>query len=456
MKRYKNRKAAVLLICMIFLCVFATLALSMAAVSGINAQISSNLHKSNGARACAESGLEITRCWISEVSIPGTTSAGQKFTKLGESLNNEAAAMSNVAVNYNSTAITIPTITLDSANGKNFSAVVTPLDSETLQIEVIGNHGLLSKKIRANYKFGKRGNNVFDFGVASKGPVSLQGNIELAGVNIAVESNVYIESESSSLALSIIGNSQIGGDVSIVNPSAYVDLQGGHAEIGGETGQDAIDHHVRIGVPAVEFPTPDPGYFSDLVALTTLPENYGSQSTFENMIIPPNTNPSFSSNVTFNGLLFVEVPNQVSFTGNVNITGIVVGNGDPTDNSKTNTFSFSGNVTSSPITNLPADAKFDPLRDQAGTFLMAPGFAVSFGGNFHTLNGAVAANGIDFYGNAGGTIMGSVINYSPEPMTFQGNSDLYFNRSEASTNPPGFVPEIVLKYDPTSYTEGPF
>jgi Tfp pilus assembly protein PilX len=456
MKRYKNRKAAVLLICMIFLCVFATLALSMATVSGINAQISSNFHKSNGARACAESGLEITRCWIGEVSIPGTTSAGQKFTKLGDSLKSKALGISEVTVISDSNAITIPTITLDSASGKNFSAVITPLDSETLRIEIIGACGSLSKNIRANYKFGKRGSNVFDFGVASKGPVSLQGNIELAGVNIAVESNVYIESEFSNLALSIIGNSQIAGDVSIVNPSAYVDLQGGHAEIGGESGQDAIDHHVRIGVPSTEFPTPDPEFFRNLVTLTNLPANYGSQSTFENVIIPPNTNPSFSSNVTFKGVLFVEVPNQVTFNGNVNITGIVVGNGDPTDNSKTNTFSFSGNVSSSPITNLPADAKFDPLRDQAGTFLMSPGFAVSFGGNFHTLNGAVAANGVDFYGNAGGTINGSVINYSPDPMTFQGNSDLYFNRSNASTNPPGFVPEIVLKYDPTSYAEGPF
>ena len=258
------------------------------------------------------------------------------------------------------------------------------------------------------------------------------------------------------LALEIIGSSSIAGDVSIVNPSAYVDLQGGHAEIGGESGQDAIDNHVRIGVPAVEFPTPNTGYFSDIVTLTTLPENYGSQSIFNNVIIPPNTNPSFSANVTFNGLLFVEVPNQVSFNGNVNITGIIVGNGDPTDNSRTNTFSFNGGVTSSPITNLPAVPIFDQLRDQGGTFLMAPGFGVSFGGNFHTLNGAVAANGIDFYGNAGGTIEGSVINYSDEPMTFDGNSDLYFNRSNASTNPPGFAPKIVLQYDPSSYAEGPF
>lgn len=456
MKRYKKRCGAVLLICLIFLCVFATLALSLAATSGVNVQLSQNLQKADGARACAESGLEITRCWFSQVSIPGTTPESQKFTKLGESLQSKAASISNVAVSYDSNAITIPIITLDSTNGKNFYAVITPLDSETLRIETTGSYGPLTKIIRANYKFGQSGDTAFNFGVASKGPVSLQGNVELDGVNIAVESNVYIESDNSNLALSITGHSSIAGDVSIVNPSAYVDLQGGHAEIGGETGQAAIDNHVRIGVAPTDFPTPDPEYFRNIVTLTALPADYTSQSTFENTVIPANRNPSFSNTVTFKGLLFVETPNQVTFTGSVNIIGIVVGNGSLEDNSRTNTLTFSGNVSSSPVSLLPADAKFDPLRDKTGTFLMAPGFAASFGGNFHTLNGAVAANGVDFYGNAGGTIMGSVINYSQDPLTFQGNSDLYFSRSGASSNPAGFIPKIILQYDPTSYAEGPF
>ncbi len=456
MVSHKNRKGSALLISMIVLAVLSAWVIAVQSFTGSAVQLSNNQHKAGGARASAESGLEITRCWLGQVSIPGTTPTDQRFTALGTSLQSEAAAMSNVAVSSSGSAITIPTIVLDSAGGRNFCAAITPLDSETLRVETTGTYGTLSKAIRANYKLGRRGNNVFNYGVASKGPVSLSGNIELEGVNISVESNVYIESENSNLALSITGSSSIAGDVSIVNPSAYVDLQGGHAEIGGESGQDAIDHHVQIGVPACEFPTPDPEYFRNLVTLTTLPENYGSQNTFENVIIPPNTNPSFSANSTFNGVLFVETPNQVSFTGNVNITGIVVGDGDPNDNSRTNTFLFSGSVTSLPVTSLPADAKFDALRDKTGTFLMTPGFAVSFGGNFHTLNGAVAANGIDFFGNAGGTIMGSVINYSTEPMTFQGNSDLYFNRSDASTNPPGFVPEIILQYDPNSYAEGPF
>jgi len=84
---------------------------------------------------------------------------------------------------------------------------------------------------------------------------------------------------------------------------------------------------------------------------------------------------------------------------------------------------------------------------------MAPGFAASFGGSFATLNGAIASNGIEFFGDAGGTINGSVINYSDEEMSLSGNSDLYFNRSDTVKVPAGFVQDIVLQYDPTSYSE---
>jgi len=55
---------------------------------------------------------------------------------------------------------------------------------------------------------------------------------------------------------------------------------------------------------------------------------------------------------------------------------------------------------------------------------------------------------------AGGTVNGSIINYSDETtMSISGNSDLYFNRSGTSQVPAGFVPEIVLQYDPSSYSE---
>lgn len=86
--------------------------------------------------------------------------------------------------------------------------------------------------------------------------------------------------------------------------------------------------------------------------------------------------------------------------------------------------------------------------------MVAPGFGVSFGGNFHTVNGVIASTGVKFYGNAGGQINGSIINYDPEgQMSLTGNSDLAFNRSGTSQNPAGFQPQMLLQYQPSSYTE---
>ncbi len=453
--RSKNR-GAVLIISMIFVVIFSALAVSMAAMSGTNVQIADNQRNADRARACAESGFDVIRFWLNQVSIPGTTLVADRFNQIAGSLQNELTTncITNVAPSYDGSAITIPGVTLDSANGSSFSSTITPLGTETVQIDVTGTYGSITRTIRVNYVIGERANNVFDFGVATKGPLSLSGNIELEGVNVSVEASVYIESENSNLALSIIGNSQIAGDVSIVNPIASVDLQGGQAGIGGETGQDAVDNHVSFGVPPSEFPEPDPTLFeSYATSVVDANTDTSADATLENIRILANTNPTFSGQVILKGIIYIETPNVVEFTGGADVTGIIIGDGDIQDNSGVNQIIFRGNVDSHPVTELPEEAQFDGLHDQTGTFVMAPGFDVSFGGSFSALCGAIASNGVEFFGNAGGTINGSVINYSDEEMTLSGNSDLYFNRSGTTEVPAGFVPEIVLQYNPSSYSE---
>jgi len=453
--RSRNR-GAVLIISMIFLVIFSALAVSMAAMSGTNVQIAENHRKADRARACAESGFDVIRFWLSRVSISGTTAEDLKFSQIANSLQDEltSESITNVTTSCDGSAITIPSVTLDSPGQKSFYGTITPLDNETIQIDITGVYGSITRTIRAHYNFGERANNVFDFGVATKGPLSLSGNIELEGVNVSVEASVYIVSENSNLALSIIGNSQIAGDVSIGNPIASVDLQGGQAGIGGETGQDAINNHVSFGVPPSEFPEPDPAQFESFVtSVVDANTDTSADSTLENIKIAANTNPTFSGQVTLKGIVYIETPNVVEFTGGADITGIIVGDGDIQDNSGANQIIFRGNVDSHPITGLPEEAQFEGLRDQTGTFVMAPGFHVSFGGSFSTLSGAIAGNGVEFFGNAGGTINGSVINYSDEEMMLSGTSDLYFNRSGTTEVPAGFVPEIVLEYNPSSYSE---
>jgi len=207
-------------------------------------------------------------------------------------------------------------------------------------------------------------------------------------------------------------------------------------------------------VPPTEFPEPDPAYFESFVTgVVDSNTDTSATATFENVRILAETNPTFSGHVTLKGVVFIETPNIVMFTGTTDIIGIVVGDGDWTDNSGANQISFIGNVVSLPVTELPDEEQFADIRDETGTFVMAPGFQLSFGGNFDTLSGAIAGNGIEFFGNAGGIVNGSIINYSNEAMTITGNSDLYFNRTGVDEVPAGFVPEIVLEYDPGSYCE---
>jgi Tfp pilus assembly protein PilX len=449
-------KGTVLILSMVFLVIFSALAVSMAEFSTKNVCIAQNQCQSDSARSCAESGLEVVRYWLSRASISGSTAPAERFSQLAASLQSELsdASVTNVAASYDGSTISIPNVTLDSGTDRHFSATISQPDIDTIQVDVTGTCGSITRTIRADYVFGNRANTVFDFGVASRGPLSLSGNVELDGANISVESNAYIESEDSILALTVTGNSQIAGNVKIVNPIAAVDIHGGNAGIGGDTGQDAIDNHVEFGAPPAEFPEPVPAVFEPYVTNTVdASTDTSADATFENMRIAAGTNPTFTGNVTIRGVAFVETPNVVTFTGNVDVTAIVVGDGDWTDDSGTNRISFLGNVESFPISSLPDEAQFAGLREQTGTFVIAPGFHLAFGGNFTCLSGAIAGNGIEFSGNAGGTINGSIINYSSEESSLSGNSDLCFNRSGIEDIPAGFVPQIILRYDPASYSE---
>jgi Tfp pilus assembly protein PilX len=451
----KNR-GAILIVSMVFVVIFSALAVSMATMSGTNIQIAANQHKADSARICAESGLDVIRYWLSRVSISGTTADELKFSQIASSLQEDLTSqyITNITTSCDGTTITIPNVTLDSQSQKSFYGKITKIDNNNVQLEVTGVSGAITRTIKTDYYLGERANTVFDFGVATKGPLSLSGNIDLTGVNVSVEASVYIESENSNLALSIIGGSQIAGDVSITNPLASVYLQGGQAGIGGETGQEAVDNHVSFGAPMNEFPEPDPSQFESYIcSVVDANTDTSADATFENIRIAANTNPTFTGQVTLKGIVYIDTPNVVKFAGGVDITGIIVGNGDILDDSAQNKLIFSGDVTSHPIAELPEETQFYGLQDQTGTFVMAPGFHVSFGGNFGTISGAIAGNGVEFYGNAGGTINGSVLNYSDEEMLLSGNNDLYFNRSGLTEVPAGFVPEIVLVYNPSSYSE---
>ncbi|MDT8300429.1 MAG: pilus assembly PilX N-terminal domain-containing protein [Sedimentisphaerales bacterium] len=63
-KALQKRSGAVLIISMIFVLIFSTLAVSLATMSGTNVQLASNQHKANSTLSAAHSGLEAMQYWI--------------------------------------------------------------------------------------------------------------------------------------------------------------------------------------------------------------------------------------------------------------------------------------------------------------------------------------------------------------------------------------------------------
>lgn len=454
---HRKHKGAVLIVSMIFVLIFSALAVSMASMSGTNVQISDNQHQVNTALSATHSGLEIVRHYLSSINISGTVSSGEKLAAVAMALQNKftAAGMSNMSANYDeaTSVITIPNVTLSSQFGQTFNATVSEFDADTLQVDITGNGGNFNRNVRVRFGFATVGSGVFDYGVATKGPLVMEGQAEMEGVNVSIESSVYIEGNGlAGDAFSITNGASVAGDVSIADPYATYSA-GDQASVGGASGDD-IDDHVHVGIDYAVFPTPDPDHFRVYATGIVIDDNgdWEHDSVLNNVIIAAGTNPTFASSVVINGIMFIEQPNTVTFSGQTTINGIIIGDGEMDDDGSGSSISFAGQVVSNDMSTL-IGAEFDGIKQETGTFVLAPGFNLDFSGQANNVNGVIAGSGISFSGQAGGTINGSIINYSQAPMSISGQSTLLFNRSGIESDPAGFVPNQVLQFQPSSYSE---
>ncbi|MHC4173776.1 MAG: pilus assembly PilX family protein [Planctomycetota bacterium] len=452
---YTKPRGAVLIISMIFVLICSTLAVSMVTLSSTNVQLASNQHKVNCAFASAESGLEVMRYWLTSVTIPSSTPSYHYFSTIAYTLHNDLADnyISNISLSYDGSTITLPSVTLASADDMSFEAVIRQLDDDTVQMDVTGRNDQITRTIRVYYDIEAYEYPIFDFGLATKGPLLFNGNPNVRGVNSNSEADIFIESQNDNLALRVTGNTDFDGDITIANADADAFFEG-DVLIGGDQGQEAIDNHVSIGgEDAPEFPLPDTEHFLQYATGDTIDSStdVSGGMTLTNATIEAGTNPTFGGNITIEGILLVESPNIVTFTKNVALNGMIVGDGDAY-NPGTNNISFLGNFATNPV---PSGAEFDAIRSETGSSILAPGFAASFQGNFSALGGIMAVSGAEFSGNVNALIEGTIISYSDNPIIIEGNATLNFDQSADIGVPAGFDLLRVLTYDPDSYSEVP-
>ena len=441
---------------MLMVTLLAAMAVALVTTSSTSVRQAGNLVAVQQAQLQAEGGMSYMIHMLCNTSIPAKAT-GQDVLDAAAgavaSTLNGAGALNGVRVDYRGGQITVPPVCPGPA-GRSFSAVLSLDANSDLRMLVTGTCGSVSRKVGVRFALVPGGSGLFDYGIASKGKISMSGNARVRGANDASEANVLTATYSDNEAIALSGNCRLDGDISIANPDGYASLAG-NISVGGEnlwTGK--IDDHVHVGIGPVEFPEVDPTVFepfaTNIVASNT---STGGNKTFENIRIFANTNKTFSGNIDLNGVVYVEQPNRVLFSGNVTITGVIVTEDAGDDAYDTNTIKFTGNTTVKPVTDLPNDTRFSQLRQMPGAFLLAPGFGAEFAGNFGTVSGCMAADRFKFTGNAGGTVKGGVINYGDTEFKLTGNSNVTVDRSDSPEEPPGFSIPGKLLVRPDSYFE---
>ena len=447
------RRGAALVISMIFVIVFAALAISMATISGTNVQIADNQHKVNGAFTSAESGLDVMRYWLNRILIPSSTAPSDYLAAVVDALQSDLADnyISNITVNGDGS---ISAVALDSATGRTFEGQLQadPNSPNILYAYITGSCGGITRTIRVQFDIQPYEFPIFNYGLATKGPLDFPNNPTVTAVNSAWEADMFVESSGDLTAVHVGGNTNFDGEVNIGNASASVDFVG-DVQIAGEYGQTAVDNHVHIGMDSPEFPCSDTDRFIPYATgpIIDSSTDLSKGITLTNATIAAGTDPVFGGSVTIEGVLLIESPNKVTFGSNVTLKGIIVADGDVLNSEPSSRrIDFMGNFSSE---SYPSGSEFDAIRQEEGSSILAPGFYTTFSGNFSTLEGVVAVSGVHFSGNMDAQLKGTIINYSDSATVVEGNSTMNFDREASTKIPAGFDLYRELDYNPSSYAE---
>ena len=422
---------------MLYLVLFAALALGFYAATTTSAQVSRNERLIVEARLSAESGLEFMRYRLGAMRLPSNTNA----TNLMENVRAELARtldgkpnMGGHRVRLTGGLIVLPDpsdhILLEEGGvQRRFRATIAQNESRLVVTIYGGTRDFsVTRLVQLKFQPNPRSSDIFKYGVATRGRLVTEGAAVIRGQTDPARGSVLSVNMNHPTPVVIHGKS-VSGDISIANPEGDVDYRG--ASVGGTSNSTLIEReHIHVGVPAPEFPTVDTTEYAKYAV-----NRYVSGSkTLSNTFIPAGANPKFSGGTEINGVLYVKAPNRIQFSGNTVIRGVIVVENGAASDLVSNRIEFTGNTTVYGVETLPES--YGDVRKLAGAFILAPNFAVNFGGSFGSVNGSIIASDVDFGGNAGGVINGSIINLNNTQMDVRGSSEIVIGPAPINL-PPG-------------------
>jgi hypothetical protein len=447
---------------------FSTMAMGFYAAVTTSVQVSANDQRSTRARLAAESGMQFMKYQLATLDIPAGTPEETLFpavfARLSAKLNGYPNMGTNtVTMSADGNFIYVPSdgdtwINLD-GSGSQFRVVIEKKQSGAkLRTTVVGRHGTATsgsgglRAVQLDYAVAEEASAVFDFGVASKSRIMLNSNAKIVGgtdPNLGSVLSTAAPGASGEKVITLLGNAQVTGEVSFSHPSAVTSglNMSSSATIGNDppahrTDTALLAEYVNYNVQEPEFPTVNTDVFRPFAGnpsyggTTITPPNSAGETkydagTLRNILIKASPHPDrwvvFDSNMTIDGVIYIETPNKVKFNSNVVIRGAVVVQSNPTGDHSSNKLEFHSNVKLNPIESLKGvNNTYFPkeLTDLTGSAILAPKFDLVMNSNFGTAGGSIIADSIHFDSNAVGTIHGSVINLADTIVEMDSNANI--------------------------------
>ncbi|HEV8606022.1 MAG TPA: hypothetical protein VGQ99_11675 [Tepidisphaeraceae bacterium] len=452
--RISHRRGVTSMLAMMYLVLFATLAVGFYASTNTSAIVSSNeQHRSNSLMA-AESGMEYTRFQLAGVRVPATKADSLVFTEIYNdlaTLMNGTANLTGKPVVLTGTTIRIPQIKLYS-NGDRFTSTITQLGKQ-LQVTVRGYDGktTAASAVQISFQAVPVDASILDYGIASLGKVRLGGDFDLA-TDTQEYGGSILSASSDPNPLEIKKEATISGDVSFVNAAGTIKI-GSKVTIAGSSDPAVYASHIHAGVPMPEFPSINVSAYKPFATniLTNAKIPKGTPAYFNNIIVPPGTNPKFTDGAVLEGIIYVQMPNIIVFDKSVTVRGVIVY--EPAAGfikEKDNHLEFKGSGTFTGMDTLPVNATFPKaLHDLGYASIIAPQTDVKFTGSSNATIGTIVTDDLKLDGHANMLLTGNVITF--------GETKLEKKASLNIVPPPAGTPipsalRFTTRYAPVPYS----
>ena len=464
-RRSVRRRGISSLLAMLYLVVFASLALGFYAQTNMSVQVSNNERRMKEALMAAECGLQFIRLELSKTTIPALyppLTDDQVFEELQMDLKGQLEAGANLEdgatvgdIIYDQDAtdgVTPPYFELP-ADGRQYvritetgpyfrvriaqqgrDVVVTAIGKSASTVtSSAGSRAGVEVRFRAQ----EWPNPVFGFGMASPNQVNITTKNLITGTPDSQASILSTYTGGTPVSLgntSATSTNPAGteGNITLMQGAPNPSYVGTAYTVGGMTTSTAINNSItRLSEPP-EWPTPDISVFAKYATERYAP----GKTTYDNIYIDPLYTPTvtFDGTQTLRGVVLLKPGVNVTFNGQVTMQCVVVG--EPGGLLATNVIKFEGNgKAKEPLSSLPDEPKFAELRNMDGTFIVAPNWDVYISGSFVSAAGSIAAGRITVQGNAPATLTGSLVSLGNYPLTIGGNSTLSLNKGDPAKRP---------------------